>query len=116
MNKAWDPDRGAAGAAQPALTRQRPKITNVRRASEKVCLVEEKNPNDGRFEWSNISAGVSDDQLNDRHAKQGNILFHDWHVARMYWKELRDPFDASTSTPKGVGIQLDPFDGQYPDN
>lgn len=115
MNKAWDPDRSTAAASEPALTRRRPKVGNVKRASEKVCLAEEKNANDGRFEWSNVGTGGAD-ELNDRHAKQGNLLFHDWHVERKYWKELKDPVDASTSTPKGVGTQLDPFDGMYPAN
>jgi len=113
MNKAWDPDRSKTEAM---LTRPRPKMSEVRRPSEKVCLAEEKNPNDGRFEWGNLSAGTSDDQLNDRHAKQGNILFTDWHVERRFWKELKDPVDLSTSSPKGVGTYLDPFDGKYTAN
>jgi prepilin-type processing-associated H-X9-DG protein len=112
MNKAWDPDHSAT---TPLVDRRRPKISNVKRASEKVCLAEEKNPNDGRFEWSNIATG-GNDELNDRHAKQGNILFHDWHVERKFWKELKDQVDASTSSPKGVGTQLDPFDGLYTKN
>jgi len=115
MNKAWDPDRSSAASTEPALTRRRPKVNDVKRASEKVCLAEEKNPNDARFEWSNIGTGGAD-ELNDRHAKQGNILFHDWHVERKYWKELKDPVDQSTSSPKGVGTPLDPFDGKYPAN
>jgi prepilin-type N-terminal cleavage/methylation domain-containing protein/prepilin-type processing-associated H-X9-DG protein len=113
MNKAWDPDRSKTSI--PALTRPRPKLNNVRRPAEKVCLAEEKNPNDGRFEWNNIGVG-SADQLNDRHAKQGNILFTDWHVERKFWKDLKDPVDKSITNPKGVATALDPFDGQYPEN
>jgi len=114
MNKAWDPDRNSTESN--LLIRPRPKLNDVRRASEKVCLAEEKNPNDGRFEWGNLSSGVSDDQLNDRHAKQGNILFHDWHVDRRFWKELKDPVDQSTTNPKGIGTYLDPFDGKFSGN
>jgi len=115
MNKAWDPDRSTAASAEPALTRRRPKIGNVKRSAEKVCLAEEKNANDGRFEWANVGTGGAD-ELNDRHAKQGNLLFHDWHVERKYWKELKDPVDTSTTNPKGIGTQLDPFDGLYSAN
>ena len=82
MSKAWDPTTNTA-------TAPRPKLTQVRRPADKVMVVEEKNPNDGRFEYANVSAG-SADELCDRHTKQGNVLFHDMHVDRRYWKELID--------------------------
>jgi prepilin-type N-terminal cleavage/methylation domain-containing protein/prepilin-type processing-associated H-X9-DG protein len=86
MNSAWDKVPGATGAL---LTIARPKLGQVKRSSEKVCLAEEKKPNDGRFVYTNSGSG-GDDELGDRHAKQGNILWHDWHVDRRYWKELLD--------------------------
>jgi len=82
MNKAWDPTSNT-------ITAPRPRLTQVKRASEKVLVVEEKNPNDGRFEYANVGAGAAD-ELCDRHTKQGNVLFHDMHVDRRYWKELKD--------------------------
>ncbi len=82
MSKAWD-------ASPVAIDGKRPKITQVRRPADKVLVVEEKNPNDGRFEYSNVGSGAAD-ELCDRHAKQGNVLFHDMHADRRYWKELKD--------------------------
>jgi type II secretory pathway pseudopilin PulG len=113
MNKAWDPLRAGQYTATPALNRQRPKVTQVKSSSEKIMLVEEKNPNDGRFEFNNAGAGAAD-ELCDRHAKQGNILYHDYHVERRFWKEVRDQ-----SFPNGTfqaGTPLDPFNGLFPDN
>ena len=86
MNSEWDEAPGATG---PRLTIQRPKLGQVKRPTEKVLLAEERNPNDGRFVWSNSGSGQPD-ELTDRHSKQGNILFHDFHVDRKYWKELKD--------------------------
>lgn len=86
MSRAWDKAQNASGSG---LTVPRPLLTQVRRAAEKVLVVDEKNPNDGRFEYSNVGAG-GQDELGDRHSRQGNVLFHDMHVERKYWKELQD--------------------------
>jgi prepilin-type N-terminal cleavage/methylation domain-containing protein/prepilin-type processing-associated H-X9-DG protein len=94
MNKSWD--SWPFGTAM-SLTVQRPKINYVVRPAEKICMAEEKNPNDGRWEWSNNSSGGAD-ELANRHAKQGNILWHDWHVDRRYFKELTD-LDAAGRSP-----------------
>jgi prepilin-type processing-associated H-X9-DG protein len=84
MNKSWD--SWPLGTAV-TLTVQRPKVSQVVHPAEKICLAEEKNPNDARWEWANAGTG-KDDELADRHAKQGNILFHDWHVERRFGDDL----------------------------
>jgi prepilin-type N-terminal cleavage/methylation domain-containing protein/prepilin-type processing-associated H-X9-DG protein len=93
MNKSWD----SYPAGQTiTLTVPRPKLTQVVHPAEKICIAEEKNPNDGRWEWAN-NTSTGADQLADRHAKQGNILYHDWHVDRQYWKDLQDAFNNGRS-------------------
>jgi general secretion pathway protein G len=112
MNKAWDPDVNSTVAA---LTRPRPRLTQVKNAAEKLLLAEEKQPNDGRFEFKNQGTGGAD-ELCDRHAKQGNILWHDFHVDRRYWKELHDSaygVNGSTLLPNSL---FDPFNGLFPKN
>ncbi|HEY7119912.1 MAG TPA: DUF1559 domain-containing protein [Tepidisphaeraceae bacterium] len=63
------------------------KITQVRRNAEKIFLVEEKDPKDGRWiaaSIGNVNATTGDadgdDALTNRHMKQGNIAFFDTHV------------------------------------
>lgn len=87
MNEAWDSIPNPPSVARLILPR--PKITQVQRPADKCLLVEENNPNDGRFVYGNVGAG-SADALAERHAKQGNVLFHDMHADRRYWKELKD--------------------------
>ncbi|MEZ0263650.1 MAG: type II secretion system protein [Phycisphaerae bacterium] len=89
MSKAWDQIPNQNPPAPDILRRIRPKLTQVRRPAEKVLIAEEKNPNDSRFEYANVGAGAAD-ELADRHTLQGNVLFHDLHVDRRYWKELVD--------------------------
>jgi prepilin-type N-terminal cleavage/methylation domain-containing protein len=92
MNRSWDNVEPVPTPTPPRLTIPRPKLTQVRRSTEKVLIVEEQRPNDGRWEWNNIdpSGSNKDDLLTDRHAKQSNILFHDMHVERKFWKEMSD--------------------------
>jgi prepilin-type N-terminal cleavage/methylation domain-containing protein len=93
MNRSWD--SYPLGTAV-TLTVARPKLTQVIHPAEKICLAEEKNPNDGRWVWDNGGAGGAD-ELADRHAKQGDILYHDWHVERHYAKELQDAYNNGIS-------------------
>jgi len=84
MNQWWvsTPQDGT-----PAITAPRPKISQVHNAAEKILMIEEKEPNDGRWDFSQETVG-GDDELGDRHSKQGNILWNDYHVTRLYWKEV----------------------------
>jgi prepilin-type N-terminal cleavage/methylation domain-containing protein len=86
MNDSWTPN------PPTSLKGDRRKITAVKRPADKVLMIEEWFPNDGRWIWTNINAqnNTGDDALADRHAKQGNMLFHDMHVERRFWKELLD--------------------------
>ena len=58
-------------------------------------MVEERYPNDGRWEWNNIDPTGSnkDDLVADRHAKQGNFLWADMHVDRRFWQEIKKEHD-----------------------
>jgi prepilin-type N-terminal cleavage/methylation domain-containing protein/prepilin-type processing-associated H-X9-DG protein len=93
MSDYWDktPDAPTPSTPNGWLKVHRPKLTQVVNSSQKVCIVEEKNPNDGRCVHANILD--RDDVLADRHAHQGNLLFHDWHVERKTAKELQDGAD-----------------------
>jgi prepilin-type N-terminal cleavage/methylation domain-containing protein/prepilin-type processing-associated H-X9-DG protein len=87
------------------------KITEVRRNAEKILLVEEKSPNDGRWVAGSIGNpsmfnGDADgsDALTNRHRKGGNIAFFDTHVeglsnadyTNLYTKTRKwDPFTDS---------------------
>ena len=66
------------GAINPKLY-PRKKLVQVRVSAEKILVIEEQNPNDGR--WTHA---VGSDDLATRHSLQGNILFTDMHVVRMY--------------------------------
>jgi prepilin-type N-terminal cleavage/methylation domain-containing protein/prepilin-type processing-associated H-X9-DG protein len=93
MNRSWDCARGLTPTTGLAgLTIQRPKLSQVVHPSTKVFMLEEQNPNDGRCAYENIVGGA--DALTDRHGKQGNILFHDWHVERKFGKELQTAGDS----------------------
>lgn len=92
MSKAWDEAPQQPNPRPARLLLIRPKLTQVRRPADKVLVVDEKNPNDARFEYAHVGAGGAD-ELGDRHNKQGNVLFHDMHVERKYWKELKDAGD-----------------------
>jgi prepilin-type N-terminal cleavage/methylation domain-containing protein/prepilin-type processing-associated H-X9-DG protein len=59
----------------PQATAPRKKLSSVLRSAEKICVIEEANPDDGR--WTH-QPGTDD--ITSRHAGKGNILFHDWHV------------------------------------
>ncbi|HEY7119911.1 MAG TPA: DUF1559 domain-containing protein [Tepidisphaeraceae bacterium] len=87
------------------------KITEVRRNAEKIMLVEEKSPNDGRWVAGSIGNPVmfngdadGSDALTNRHMKGGNIAFFDTHVeslsnadyTNLYTKTHKwDPFTTS---------------------
>jgi prepilin-type N-terminal cleavage/methylation domain-containing protein/prepilin-type processing-associated H-X9-DG protein len=70
------------------------KITQVRRNSEKMMLIEEANPRDGRW----LAGGVTnpkpdgsadgDDALTNRHIKQANVAFFDTHIERIGNKDF----------------------------
>ena len=70
--------------------------TQVRRNAEKVFILEEKDPKDGR--WIPGSIGTvqtdgsadGDDALTNRHAKMANLAFFDTHVERLGNKEFKD--------------------------
>jgi prepilin-type N-terminal cleavage/methylation domain-containing protein/prepilin-type processing-associated H-X9-DG protein len=72
------------------------KITQVKRNAEKVFILEEKDPKDGR--WIPGSIGTvqqdgsadGDDALTNRHAKMANLAFFDTHVERLGNKEFKD--------------------------
>src|SRR5690348_12448108 len=68
MNDYWDfitpSNNSETGVAR--ITMPRPRLGQVIHPAERVCLVEEKNPNDGRCVHGNILSG--DDALADRHA------------------------------------------------
>jgi prepilin-type N-terminal cleavage/methylation domain-containing protein/prepilin-type processing-associated H-X9-DG protein len=72
------------------------KITQVRRNSEKIFLVEEGNPRDGRWIFGSIgtvrpdNTADGDDALTNRHAKEANIAFFDTHVEKIGNKEMKD--------------------------
>jgi prepilin-type N-terminal cleavage/methylation domain-containing protein/prepilin-type processing-associated H-X9-DG protein len=78
------------------------KITQVRRNAEKIFLVEESDPKDGR--WIPGSVGTvmadgsanGDDALTNRHAKQANIAFFDTHVEKIGNKEFLDVLSGTT--------------------
>jgi prepilin-type N-terminal cleavage/methylation domain-containing protein/prepilin-type processing-associated H-X9-DG protein len=64
------------------------RITQVKRNAEKVFLMEEKDPKDGRWIPGNVGqlqtdgSASGDDALTNRHAKQANVAFFDTHVER----------------------------------
>jgi prepilin-type N-terminal cleavage/methylation domain-containing protein len=84
MNDSWTPNPATS------LTGARHKIVEVRRPAEKILMLEENFPNDGRWIWTNIDPtnNTGDDALAERHSKQGNVLFHDMHVDRRFWKDI----------------------------
>lgn len=81
MNQWWVAD------PQNSLTGKRHKVYEIRRSSEKILMIEEKQPNDGRWDFSQNTIG-GDDELGNRHAKQGNILYNDYHAERLFWKDV----------------------------
>jgi prepilin-type N-terminal cleavage/methylation domain-containing protein len=81
MNQWWVAD------PQNSLTGTRHKSSEVKNSSEKILMIEEKEPNDGRWDFTQETVG-GDDELGDRHSKQGNILWNDYHVTRLYWKDV----------------------------
>jgi prepilin-type N-terminal cleavage/methylation domain-containing protein/prepilin-type processing-associated H-X9-DG protein len=73
------------------------KITQVKRNAEKVFLMEEKDPKDGRWIPGSVGnlqtdgSADGDDALTNRHTKQANVAFFDTHVERWGNKDfLRD--------------------------
>lgn len=94
MSQSWD---SYPFGTPVSLTVARPKLNQVVHPAEKICMAEEKNPNDGRWVWTNSGSGTGQDELADRHAKQGNCLYHDWHVERHTAKELKDLYDQQRS-------------------
>jgi prepilin-type N-terminal cleavage/methylation domain-containing protein/prepilin-type processing-associated H-X9-DG protein len=73
------------------------KITEVVRNAEKILLVEEKSPNDGRWVAGSIGNpsafnGDADgsDALTNRHMKGGNIAFFDTHVQGLSNTDYQD--------------------------
>jgi prepilin-type N-terminal cleavage/methylation domain-containing protein/prepilin-type processing-associated H-X9-DG protein len=79
-----------AQPSQTSLTDPRPKLTAVRRSTDKILMIEEYFPNDGRWDWGSIdpTGSAANDRLAERHAKQGNMLFCDMHVDRRFWKDV----------------------------
>jgi prepilin-type processing-associated H-X9-DG protein len=75
------------------------KITQVHHNAEKVFLVEEQDPKDGRWIPGNIGnvkpdgSADGDDALTNRHAKMGNIAFFDTHIERMGNNDLKQLSD-----------------------
>lgn len=67
------------GTFNNTLAAPRKKLSQVVHSAEKICVIEEANPDDGRWTHQPVT-----DDLTDRHSGQGNILFHDWHVTRVY--------------------------------
>jgi prepilin-type N-terminal cleavage/methylation domain-containing protein/prepilin-type processing-associated H-X9-DG protein len=73
------------------------KITEVVRNAEKILLVEEKSPNDGRWVAGSIGNPVvfngdadGSDALTNRHMKGGNIAFFDSHVQGLSNADYQD--------------------------
>jgi prepilin-type N-terminal cleavage/methylation domain-containing protein/prepilin-type processing-associated H-X9-DG protein len=70
------------------------KITQVRRNSEKMLLIEESDPKDGRWLLASVSnpkpdgSADGDDALTNRHIKQANIAFFDSHIERIGNKDF----------------------------
>jgi prepilin-type processing-associated H-X9-DG protein len=65
----------------PPLPELKFKQSQVRRASDKLMLAEEVNPNDGRFTLVKGDGVTADDNLTDRHGKKADITFADGHIA-----------------------------------
>ena len=74
------------GFLSPQATAPRKKLSAVIHGAEKICVIEEANPDDGRWTHQPVT-----DEVTDRHSGKGNILFTDWHVDRV------DPTAAITS-------------------
>jgi prepilin-type processing-associated H-X9-DG protein len=66
------------GTFNNTLTAPRKRLSMVVQAGEKICVVEDSNPDDGR--WTHIPGP---DDLGFRHAGQANVLYHDWHVGKV---------------------------------
>jgi prepilin-type N-terminal cleavage/methylation domain-containing protein/prepilin-type processing-associated H-X9-DG protein len=78
------------------------KITQVRHNAEKIFLVEEADPKDGRWipgNYGTIAADGSangDDALTNRHAKQANIAYFDTHVERLGNVDFKNLVDGTS--------------------
>jgi prepilin-type N-terminal cleavage/methylation domain-containing protein/prepilin-type processing-associated H-X9-DG protein len=78
------------------------KITQVKRNAEKVFLVEEKDPKDGRWIVGGIGnvqsdgSADGDDALTNRHSKKANIAFFDSHVERIGNSDFKTLVDGTT--------------------
>jgi prepilin-type processing-associated H-X9-DG protein len=81
MNQDWLPFNPSTGAFVNTLTGTRHKLMQVVQSAERILLVEELNANDGRWDYPNV--GTSD-AVTNRHSGQGNVLWHDMHVTRLY--------------------------------
>jgi prepilin-type N-terminal cleavage/methylation domain-containing protein/prepilin-type processing-associated H-X9-DG protein len=88
------------------------KITQVKRSTEKILFVEEKNPNDGRWIAGVANIGTvdpqsgsatGDDALTNRHMKGGDVGFFDGHVENLKNQDVLDM--VTKSTPN----RTDPF-------
>lgn len=101
MNESWVAD------PQDSLTGKRHKAAEVRNAAEKILFIEEREPNDGRWDYTQNTVG-GDDQLADRHGKQGNILWNDYHVSRLYWKDVQNKLSPDPANPR-AGDPSAPF-------
>jgi prepilin-type N-terminal cleavage/methylation domain-containing protein len=96
MNRAWEiVDPPPAVLPLQRLLNPRPTLMQVRRPAEKVLVVEEANPNDGRFDWNYVdpSGQITDDKLAERHSGQTDILYNDMHVERKFWKDIVDDYN-----------------------
>jgi prepilin-type processing-associated H-X9-DG protein len=78
------------------------KITQVKRNAEKVFLVEEKDPKDGRWIVGGIGnvqsdgSADGDDALTNRHSKLANIAFFDSHVERIGNADFKSLINGTT--------------------
>jgi prepilin-type N-terminal cleavage/methylation domain-containing protein/prepilin-type processing-associated H-X9-DG protein len=72
------------------------RIQQVRRNSEKVFIMEEKDPKDGRWIPGSVGtvqsdgSATGDDALTNRHAKRANVAFFDTHVELWGNKDFQD--------------------------
>jgi len=99
-------DRWLAYPNHGSLTDKRHRSTDVVSSADKCFMVEEKNPTDGRWDIAKANLALTgDDVLTDRHAKQGNVLYHDYHVERKYWKDV---YDKLSPDPDNAPLADDP--------
>jgi prepilin-type N-terminal cleavage/methylation domain-containing protein/prepilin-type processing-associated H-X9-DG protein len=84
------------------------KVTQVNRPSEKVMLVEEDDPDDGRRTPGNLISGrhtKPEEQVKPQgqrdHQARSNVVMADGHVEMMSWAFLSAPINGIYNDPKG---------------